>query len=92
MNAAVSSMEAGSVACKGGKFLTFSLGKESYGVGILQVREIIRPPEITQVPCMPVYMRGVINLRGKVVPVADLRTKFGLASRSQSSGCPAPAR
>ena len=84
MNAAVGLNEQGLVACKGGKFLTFSLGKESYGLGILQVREIIRLPEITKVPCMPSYLRGVINLRGKVVPVADLRAKFGLSSASQS--------
>lgn len=83
MNVAAGSKEEGVVACKGGKFLTFSLGKESYGLGILQVREIIRLPEITQVPCMPAYMRGVINLRGKVVPVADLRAKFGLSNDAQ---------
>lgn len=83
MNVDVGSKEEGVVACKGGKFLTFSLGKESYGLGILQVREIIRLPEITQVPCMPAYMRGVINLRGKVVPVVDLRAKFGLSSDGQ---------
>ena len=84
MNVAVGSKEEGLVACKGGKFLTFSLGRESYGLGILQVREIIRLPEITHVPCMPSYMRGVINLRGKVVPVADLRAKFGLPKGTQS--------
>lgn len=83
MNIAVGSKEQGVVACKGGKFLTFALGKESYGLGILQVREIIRLPEITQVPCMPPSMRGVINLRGKVVPVVDLRVKFGLSGAAQ---------
>ncbi|HAM72150.1 MAG TPA: chemotaxis protein CheW [Verrucomicrobiales bacterium] len=63
-----------------GKYLTFSLGKESYGIQILRVREIIRLADITPVRCMPEYVRGVINLRGKVVPVADLRVKFGLTS------------
>ena len=61
-----------------GKYLTFTLGKESYGLQILKVREIIRIIDITKVPRMPDYLRGVINLRGKVVPVADLRLKFGL--------------
>jgi purine-binding chemotaxis protein CheW len=62
-----------------GKFLTFALGRESYGVSVLKVREIIRLMDITAVPQMPAYVKGVINLRGKVVPVVDLRLKFGLA-------------
>jgi purine-binding chemotaxis protein CheW len=61
------------------KYLTFVLGHESYGVGVLKVREIIRMLEITAVPQMPTYVKGVINLRGKVVAVVDLRIKFGLA-------------
>src|SRR5688572_12473121 len=63
-----------------GKFLTFGLGNESYGVSVLKVREIIRLMDITAVPQMPAYVKGVINLRGKVVPVVDLRLKFGLAN------------
>ncbi len=59
-----------------GKYLTFSLGQESYGIPILKVREIIRVPDITPVPQMPDYVKGVINLRGKVIPVIDLRVKF----------------
>ena len=59
-----------------GKYLTFSLGQESYGIEILKVREIIRLPDITPVPQMPDYVKGVINLRGKVIPVIDLRVKF----------------
>ncbi|MBI4658180.1 MAG: purine-binding chemotaxis protein CheW [Verrucomicrobia bacterium] len=59
-----------------GKYLTFSIGQESYGIEILKVREIIRLPEITLVPQMPDYVKGVINLRGKVIPVIDLRVKF----------------
>jgi purine-binding chemotaxis protein CheW len=61
-----------------GKYLTFRLEKESYGVGVLKVREIIRMMNITPVPQMPAYVRGVINLRGKVIPVIDLRLKFGM--------------
>jgi purine-binding chemotaxis protein CheW len=61
-----------------GKYLTFKLGDEEYGVEILKVREIIGLLDITAVPRMPEYMKGVINLRGKVVPVVGLRLKFGL--------------
>lgn len=61
------------------KFLTFSLGNETFGIEILKVRGIIRVPEITPVPQMPSYIKGVINLRGKVIPVIDLRVKFGFA-------------
>lgn len=59
-----------------GKYLTFSLGKEEYGIGILNVREIIGLLEVTAVPHTPVYIKGVINLRGRVIPVIDLRLKF----------------
>lgn len=65
-------------AAASGKYLTFRLGKESYGVAVLKVREIIRLQEITIVPQMPEYVKGVINLRGKVIPVIDLRRKFEL--------------
>ena len=61
-----------------GKYLTFFLSNESYGVDVLKVREIIRFLKITPVPQMPAYVKGVINLRGKVLPVIDLRLKFGL--------------
>ncbi|MFQ5962934.1 MAG: chemotaxis protein CheW [Candidatus Scalinduaceae bacterium] len=61
-----------------GKFLTFSLGKEEYGVEILKIREIIGIMDITTVPQTPDYMKGVINLRGKVIPVIDLRLKFSM--------------
>jgi len=60
----------------GSKFLTFRLADEEYGVEILKVREIIGVMEITAVPQMPAFMKGVINLRGKVIPVIDLRLKF----------------
>ena len=59
-----------------GKFLTFALGQESYAIHILKVREIIRLPDITPIPRMPDYVKGVINLRGKVIPVIDLRVRF----------------
>ena len=61
-----------------GKYLTFLLGESAYGLPILKVREIIRLIEITPIPRMPEYVRGVINLRGKIVPIIDLRVKFGL--------------
>jgi purine-binding chemotaxis protein CheW len=60
-----------------GKYLTFTLQRESYGIRVLQVREIIRLTDITAVPQMPAYIRGVINLRGKIIPVLDLRMRFG---------------
>jgi purine-binding chemotaxis protein CheW len=62
-----------------GKFLTFVLCGEEYGLEILKVREINGLMDITSVPQMPDYMKGVINLRGKVIPVVDLRLKFGLS-------------
>ncbi len=61
-----------------GKFLTFVLGNEEYGVEILRVREIMGLLDITTVPQTPDYMKGVINLRGKVIPVIDLRLKFSM--------------
>lgn len=67
-------------AAHAGKHLTFMLGREYYGVPVLKVREIIRLCDITPVPQMPDYIRGVLNLRGKIIPVADLRLKFRLAS------------
>ena len=63
---------------KAGKYLTFCLASEDYGIPILKVREIIGMMPITTVPRMPAFVKGVINLRGKVVPVVDLRLKFGL--------------
>lgn len=61
-----------------GKYLVFHLGREDYGIRVLKVREIMRLQDITAVPQTPAYLRGVINLRGKVIPVVDLRLKFGL--------------
>ena len=62
----------------GGKFLSFFLGKEEYAIEILKVQEIIGLMPITPVPKMPDYIRGVLNLPGKIVPVMDLRSRFGL--------------
>jgi purine-binding chemotaxis protein CheW len=63
---------------KEGKYLTFALGPEEYGLEILKVREIIGYMDITAVPQMPGYVRGVINLRGQVIPVIDLRARFAM--------------
>jgi purine-binding chemotaxis protein CheW len=60
-----------------GKYLTFTLQTESYAIDVLKVREIIRHITITAVPQMPDHIRGVINLRGKIIPVMDLRLRFG---------------
>ena len=64
-----------------GRFLTFSLGDKSYGLPVLNVREIIRLCPITPVPRMPPHVKGVINLRGTVIAVVDLRAKFQLAPK-----------
>ena len=61
-----------------GKYLTFALGEEEYGLEILKVREIIGYMDITCVPQTPSYVEGIINLRGKVIPIVDLRSKFGM--------------
>jgi purine-binding chemotaxis protein CheW len=59
-----------------GKYLTFSMAEEEYGIGILKIKEIIGMMPITSVPKTPAFVKGVINLRGKVIPVVDLRLKF----------------
>lgn len=61
------------------KYLTFKLNKEAYAIDVMQVVEIIRLQKITPVPHMPSHIKGVINLRGKVIPVIDLRERFGLS-------------
>jgi purine-binding chemotaxis protein CheW len=60
------------------QMVTFNLGQEEFGVNILQVQEIDRPAEITEVPQVDRCIEGVINLRGKVIPIINLRTKFGM--------------
>jgi len=74
----------GHVRASAGKYLTFALGNEEYGLPVLKVREIIKVMDITQVPQVPDHVRGVINLRGKVIPVIDLRRKFGFETRENT--------
>lgn len=71
-------------AAKSGKYLTFQMGKEVYGIQILKVQEIIGMMPITKVPKTPDFVRGVINLRGKVIPVIELRRKFGMEHREDT--------
>ena len=73
MNQAVKAM-----AVREGKYLTFTLAEEEYGIGILKIKEIIGMLPITSVPQTPEFVKGVINLRGKVIPVIDLRLRFGM--------------
>jgi len=68
----------------GGKFLTFFLGNEEYGLEILKVHEIIGIMPITPVPRTPSHIRGVINLRGKIISIMELRQKFGMVSIEQT--------
>ena len=75
---ATTSESAAALTTRAGKHLTFMLGQETYGLEILKVREIIGVMAITAVPRTPDYVKGVINLRGKVIPVVDLRLKFGM--------------
>ena len=63
------------------QLVTFSIGEEEFGVDILSVQEIIRMMDITKVPRAPEFVEGVINLRGKVIPIIDLRRRFGLTTR-----------
>ena len=67
-----------SLTDKEGKYLTFTLAEEEYGIGILKIKEIIGMMPITSVPRTPEFVKGVINLRGKVIPVIDLRLRFGM--------------
>jgi purine-binding chemotaxis protein CheW len=80
METAIMDQAVRAAADREGKYLTFALAGEEYGIGILKVKEIIGLMAITTVPRTPDYVKGVINLRGKVIPVADLRLKFGMES------------
>ena len=75
---AVHATRTSTMADREGKYLTFALANEEFGLEILKVREIIGYMEITAVPRTPAYVKGVINLRGQVSPVVDLRAKFGM--------------
>jgi len=70
----------GALAAQQGQYLTFQLGNETFAMGILHIKEIIEYGSLTSVPMMPVFIRGVINLRGAVVPVVDLAARFGRVS------------
>lgn len=72
------------MADKEGKYLTFNLAEEEYGIGILKIKEIIGMLSITSVPQTPEFVKGVVNLRGKVIPVMDLRLRFGMPSMDYS--------
>jgi purine-binding chemotaxis protein CheW len=78
MTTAVTGPTEAAIASRGGKYLTFALGKEEYGLEILRVREIIGYMDITAIPRTPGYVKGVINLRGQVISVIDLRAKFDM--------------
>lgn len=70
------------------KFLTFELGEESYAIPILKAKEIIGIIDITPVPRMPAYIKGVINLRGRIIPVIDLRVKFDMPQKEYNDRTP----
>jgi purine-binding chemotaxis protein CheW len=74
-------------AALAGKYLTVVLENEAYGLNVLKIREIIRLQKITPVPQMPAFVKGVINLRGRVIPVVDLRVKFGLQAEFTERTC-----
>lgn len=76
-------MEKTNTAVKSEQIVVFRLGEESYGVDIGAVREIVRVPEIVHVPNAPEFVEGLINLRGKVIPVVDLATKFALSTKRE---------
>jgi len=81
MSTAAQDIQASKGSGLSGKYLTFALGAEEYGLPVLKVREIIKMMDITLVPQVPQHVKGVINLRGKVIPVVDLRLKFGFPSQ-----------
>ncbi|NVM22050.1 MAG: purine-binding chemotaxis protein CheW [Desulfobacterales bacterium] len=74
------SVDQAAMGDKEGKYLTFNMAEEEYGIGILKVKEIIGMMPITSVPRTPEFVKGVINLRGKVIPVIDLRLRFEIPS------------
>jgi purine-binding chemotaxis protein CheW len=67
------------------QFISFSVGQEEYGLELLRVKEVIRIREITRLPKAPIFVKGVINLRGDVIPIIDLRDKFGLPARENTA-------
>jgi purine-binding chemotaxis protein CheW len=83
----MSSVSAAVAVKQANKYLTVVLDNESYGLAVLKVREIIRLQKITPVPQMPEFVKGVINLRGRVIPIVDLRVKFGLKAEFADRTC-----
>jgi purine-binding chemotaxis protein CheW len=75
------SVEKNVVGARAGKYLSFHLASEEYAIQVMKVREIVKLQHITAVPETPNELKGVINLRGKVIPVVDLRLRFGLAAK-----------
>lgn len=67
-----------------GKYLTFTLDKEEYAIEILKVNQVIRMQEITTIPRVPSFVRGVINLRGMIIPIIDMRKKFAMADHADT--------
>jgi len=74
----------GVTAERAGKYLTFELGNEVYGLPVLRVREVVGIQAAAKVPHAPIHVKGVINLRGKVIPIVDLRMKFGLPNAEET--------
>lgn len=70
---------------EGAQWVLFSLGDEEYAVGATQVQEIVRGTAITPVPNMPAFVRGICNLRGKIVPILDLKSRFGIAGEADAA-------
>ena len=87
MSTHTESVVAATTQSRAGKYLTFFLASEEYGLEILKVSEIIGMQPITRVPRMPEFVRGVINLRGKVIPITDLRRKFSMAHDGSADSC-----
>ncbi|WP_411280666.1 chemotaxis protein CheW [Gemmatimonas sp.] len=87
MSTHTESVSAVAAQSRAGKYLTFFLAAEEYGLEILKVSEIIGMQPITRVPRMPEFVRGVINLRGKVIPITDLRSKFGMEHDGSEDSC-----
>jgi purine-binding chemotaxis protein CheW len=72
------------VSALAGKYLIFELGGEEFGISVLQVKEIMKMQQITMVPKAPHFLQGVINLRGRIVPVMNLRRKFGMSEQGDT--------
>jgi purine-binding chemotaxis protein CheW len=74
-------------ATQAGKYLTVAIDNEIYGIAVLKVREIIRLQKVTPVPQVPESVKGVINLRGRVIPIVDLRIRFGMKAEITERTC-----